>query len=78
MCYTIGVYLGLGLLNSGKAQKGSEMASYSSIKTEDSTIGINMATDFVFAIIPIPLIWNLQLNIRAKVVLIAILSLGIL
>jgi len=54
------------------------MASYSSINTEDSMIGINMATDFIFAIIPIPLIWNLQLNIRAKAVLIAILSLGIL
>lgn len=36
----------------------------------------NIATDILFAALPIPLIWQLQLNTRTKVSLIAILSLG--
>lgn len=37
---------------------------------------INIATDVLFATLPIPLVWNLQLNQRTKISLIAILSLG--
>ncbi|KAF2675877.1 hypothetical protein K458DRAFT_482124 [Lentithecium fluviatile CBS 122367] len=36
----------------------------------------NIITDVLFATIPIPLIWQLQLNIRTKISLIAVLSLG--
>ncbi|KAF2032839.1 hypothetical protein EK21DRAFT_59821 [Setomelanomma holmii] len=36
----------------------------------------NIATDVLFAALPIPLIWGLQLNWRTKISLIAILSLG--
>ncbi|KAF2205511.1 hypothetical protein GQ43DRAFT_362224 [Delitschia confertaspora ATCC 74209] len=36
----------------------------------------NIITDFLFATIPIPLVWKLQLNVRTKVSLIAVLSLG--
>ncbi|KAF2090079.1 hypothetical protein K490DRAFT_71751 [Saccharata proteae CBS 121410] len=37
---------------------------------------INIATDILFASLPIPLIWNLQINKRTKSSLICILSLG--
>ncbi|KAF2786396.1 hypothetical protein K505DRAFT_318523 [Melanomma pulvis-pyrius CBS 109.77] len=36
----------------------------------------NIITDVLFATLPIPLIWSLQLNTRTKISLIAILSLG--
>ncbi|KAF2737662.1 hypothetical protein EJ04DRAFT_510103 [Polyplosphaeria fusca] len=36
----------------------------------------NILTDALFATIPIPLIWKLQLNTRTKISLIAVLSLG--
>jgi hypothetical protein len=36
----------------------------------------NIATDVLFAALPIPLIWQLSLNVRTKVSLILILSLG--
>jgi hypothetical protein len=36
----------------------------------------NIATDVLFACLPIPLIWQLQLNVRTKISLIVILSLG--
>ncbi|KAF2828696.1 hypothetical protein CC86DRAFT_404593 [Ophiobolus disseminans] len=37
---------------------------------------VNITTDFMLAIVPIPLIWKLQLNIQARISLVAILSLG--
>ncbi|KAJ4363969.1 hypothetical protein N0V83_009423 [Neocucurbitaria cava] len=36
----------------------------------------NIVTDVLFASLPIPLIWQLQLNFRTKISLIAVLSLG--
>lgn len=38
---------------------------------------INIATDVLFAVLPIPIIWKLQANLRTKITLICILSLGI-
>ena len=40
------------------------------------TIAFNILTDALFATMPIPLIWQLQLNLRTKVSLIVVLSLG--
>lgn len=37
---------------------------------------INIATDLLFAILPIPMIWKLQLNTRTKIGLASVLSLG--
>ncbi|KAF2494293.1 hypothetical protein BU16DRAFT_512732 [Lophium mytilinum] len=37
---------------------------------------INIATDILFATLPIPLVWSLKLNTRTKISLILILSLG--
>ncbi|KAF2126638.1 hypothetical protein P153DRAFT_359602 [Dothidotthia symphoricarpi CBS 119687] len=38
---------------------------------------VTIATDFLLALLPIPLIWNLQLNIRTRVSLILVLALGL-
>ena len=38
---------------------------------------INIFTDVVFALLPIPIIWNLQINQRTKITLSIILSLGL-
>jgi len=37
-----------------------------------------MATDVVFATLPIPLVWNLKMNSRVKASLIGVLGLGYL
>ncbi|KFY90705.1 hypothetical protein V500_05043 [Pseudogymnoascus sp. VKM F-4518 (FW-2643)] len=39
---------------------------------------VNIATDVAFALLPIPIIWKLSVNIRTKITLIFILSLGFL
>jgi hypothetical protein len=38
---------------------------------------VTIATDFLLALLPIPLIWQLQLNGRTKISLVCILSLGL-
>ncbi|KAK7898083.1 hypothetical protein LTR67_004715 [Exophiala xenobiotica] len=38
---------------------------------------INIATDVIFALLPVPIVWNLQTNMRTKVTLVFILSLGL-
>lgn len=37
---------------------------------------VNIATDLLFAILPIPMVWGLQMNVRKKIGLISVLSLG--
>lgn len=41
-------------------------------------IVVNIITDVLFASLPIPIVWNLQVNLRTKISLVAILSLGYL
>jgi predicted transglutaminase-like protease len=43
-----------------------------------SIIAINIITDFIFATMPIPMFWKIQVRLRRKIVLMAILSLGYL
>jgi hypothetical protein len=38
---------------------------------------ITIITDFIVALLPVPLIWQLQLNLRSKISLIFVLSLGV-
>ncbi|OWP00034.1 hypothetical protein B2J93_2381 [Marssonina coronariae] len=38
---------------------------------------LTIVTDFVLAFVPIPMLWNVQINIRVKLSLITIMSLGI-
>ncbi|RFU26851.1 hypothetical protein B7463_g9484, partial [Scytalidium lignicola] len=37
---------------------------------------INIITDVTFALLPVPIVWNLQVNLRTRVTLIGILGLG--
>jgi len=41
-------------------------------------LGVSVLTDLLFALLPIPLLWRVQMNTRTKAVVTAILSLGIL
>lgn len=41
-------------------------------------VGVSVLTDLLFALLPIPLLWRVQMNTRTKAVVIAILSLGVL
>lgn len=38
---------------------------------------VTIVTDFMIALLPVPLVWKLQLNLRSKISLIFVLSLGI-
>lgn len=43
-----------------------------------TNVVLNILTDFTFAVvIPIPMLWNLQINTRTKISIMAILSLGL-
>jgi len=53
---------------------------FSTVTENSSNIyaAINIATDFFFAVLPIPVIWGLNVNTRTKLTLIFILGLGFL
>ncbi|TGZ76378.1 hypothetical protein EX30DRAFT_399299 [Ascodesmis nigricans] len=57
-----------------KVAKCYSPATFTSIGLFNTSM--NVITDVIFATIPIPLIWNLQMNRRAKIALGGILSLG--
>lgn len=44
----------------------------------EPSLAVNIATDVAFALLPIPIIWKLSVNLRTKITLIFILSLGFL
>jgi hypothetical protein len=61
-------------LGSGSAKCFSQK-QFAQIALSNSII--NIATDFLLALLPLPLIWRLQLGIRTKAILVGILSLGV-
>jgi hypothetical protein len=70
-CYSNTVFRNLGLMNSCKYT-----LTPVDVLTAQLILAFNIITDVLFATLPIPLIWQLQLNIRTKISLIAVLSLG--
>lgn len=70
-CYSNTIFRNLGLMNSCKC-----LLTLADVQMTHSNLAFNIVTDVLFATIPIPLIWQLQLNIRTKVSLILVLSLG--
>ncbi|KAE8356025.1 hypothetical protein BDV28DRAFT_145526 [Aspergillus coremiiformis] len=42
------------------------------------TSSVNIATDWITALMPIPLIWNVQLNLRTKILIVILMGLGVL
>lgn len=47
-----------------------------SILTYPPSLAVNIATDVAFALLPVPIIWKLNVNLRTRITLIFILSLG--
>jgi hypothetical protein len=71
-CYSVDIFKKVGVFNSCKIYL---CIPYNFLQTLTS-IAVNIATDLLFAILPIPLVWKLQLTTRTKVGLVCILSLG--
>ena len=71
-CYSVDIFKKVGVFNSCKIYL---CILYNFLQTLTST-AVNIATDLLFAILPIPLVWRLQLTTRTKVGLVCILSLG--
>ncbi|KIX07707.1 uncharacterized protein Z518_02361 [Rhinocladiella mackenziei CBS 650.93] len=59
---------------SGEAKCFSN-ATFTNIGIFNSSI--NIATDVLFALLPVPIVWQLQTNLRTKITLVFILSLGL-
>jgi hypothetical protein len=51
-------------------------SSFIAVGTYGHTV-INISTDFLLALLPVPLIWKLQMPLRTRLSLVAVLSLGI-
>ena len=75
-CFTNNTFASIGLFNSSKSSSGSSSHGHE-VPLRIMT-GINIITDVLFATLPIPVVWNLQVNTRTKMTLIGILSLGYL
>lgn len=72
-CFSGKTFSRIGLMNAGS------WTGFSLLQlphTNSTPTVVNITTDFILAIVPIPLIWKLQLNIQARISLVAILSLG--
>ena len=75
-CFSLTVYRNIAFVNSSKHKL---LIIYLSNRvTETRVIVTNIVTDFVLALLPVPLIWTLQVNKRTKASLVLILSLGLL
>jgi hypothetical protein len=48
------------------------------VSSADKLLAVNIVTDIILAVLPVPLVWNLQLNQRTKATLTMILGLGFL
>jgi hypothetical protein len=48
------------------------------VSSADKLAVINIVTDTILALLPVPLVWNLQLNMRTKATLTMVLGLGFL
>jgi hypothetical protein len=48
------------------------------VSSADKFTVVNIITDTTLAVLPVPLVWNLQLNMRTKATLTMVLGLGFL
>lgn len=69
-CFSSQTFTSIGLLNTGQ-----QLPSQQSPLLIPSAL--NAATDFLLALLPVPLVWRLHLNLRAKLSLILVLTLGV-
>lgn len=71
-CYSRVTFKNIGLFNGGMITA----AKLINICCTNLTV-IHIITDVLLALLPIPLIWGLQMNTRARISLIAVLSVGV-
>ncbi|EXJ87532.1 hypothetical protein A1O3_04492 [Capronia epimyces CBS 606.96] len=71
---TVSANWNFDLRTSGKAKCFSNN-TFTNIGIFNSSI--NIATDVLFALLPVPVVWKLQTNLRTKVTLVTILGLGL-
>lgn len=70
-CFSNETFKHIGLFNGGKNRPRHTNPIF------DANITVtNILTDFMLALVPVPLIWTLQMPLRARVSLVFILSLG--
>jgi hypothetical protein len=72
-CFSNNTYTAIGLYNSGESAPGKAAGG-----SANSLTVVNIVTDIILAVLPVPLVWNLQLNKRTKTTLTVILGLGFL
>lgn len=70
-CYSLSVFRSIGLFNGGMSPLKTTHG-----KVTYRPIAINIFTDFIFATLPIPIILPLKIDMRSKISLVCILSLG--
>lgn len=73
-CYPIQLFITFALINTGvsiRSRAGLKLSLCA-----DPTTAFNIFTDVLFASIPIPIIWKLQMKRKVRLYLIGILSLG--
>lgn len=71
-CYSNSVYRSISLFN------GCMFSSIEILTQILTSVAINIFTDVLFASLPLPVVSTLQVNVRTKATLIAILSIGYL
>ena len=74
-CFSLNTFTAVGLLNTCESTVTGALYAFG---FTDEISAVNIATDILFVILPVPVIWGLQLNIRTRITLIGVLSLGTL
>lgn len=71
-CYSIKLFIKFALINTGM--------SYYSLwpykRTADLHSGFNIFTNVALAVLPVPIVWSLQMKMRTRIYIVGILSLG--
>ena len=71
-CFSAKTFTTIGLFNTGTIPR----VSWQTVPTLTSLV-VTIITDFIIALMPVPLVWQLHLNMRAKISLMFVLTLGI-
>jgi hypothetical protein len=75
-CFSTNTFTAIGLYNSGESPPPP--LGKAAVSSADKLTVVNIVTDTTLALLPVPLVWNLQLNMRTKATLTMVLGLGFL
>jgi hypothetical protein len=73
-CYSTDVFRSIGVFNSSMSCH-RQASPWPELMNQPA---INLATDLLLALLPVPMVWNLQTNIRTRISLCIVLGLGLL